>query len=90
MNAAKDAFFADFEAKYKDDLNSAVESLTATKKAVVAKIDEASAAIKSATDSFGAKVDELYGDEIDYVKSAIKSTTDKIWEEIQKIPLPLP
>ena len=90
MNAAKDAFFADFEAKYRDDINGAVESLTATKKAVVAKMDEASAAIKSATDSFGAKVDELYGDEIDYVKSAIKSATDKIWEEIQKIPLPLP
>ncbi len=90
VNAAKDSFFADFEAKYKDDINNAVASLTATKKTVVEKINETEAAIKAAADSIGTKIDELCGDEIDYIKGALNSAKDKLWEELQKIPFPIP
>ena len=66
-NAAKDAFFADFEAKYGDDINSAIESLTNTKKSIVNAIDKTTAEIKAKRDELANKFDEKYGDYIDFL-----------------------
>ena len=66
-NAAKDAFFADFEAKYGEDINSAIDKLTDTKKTIVSSIDETTAEIKAKRDELASKFDEKYGDYIDFI-----------------------
>ena len=70
-NAAKDAFFADFEAKYGDDINSAIESLTNTKKSIVNAIDKTTAEIKAKRDELANKFDEKYGDYIDFISKKL-------------------
>ena len=66
-NAAKDAFFADFEAKYGEDIKSAIEKLTNTKKTIVSAIDETTAEIRAKRDELANKFDEKYGDYIDFI-----------------------
>ena len=70
-NAAKDAFFADFEAKYGADINRFVENLTATKKTIVSAIDETTADIRAKRDELAGKFDEKYGDYIDFIAKKI-------------------
>ena len=66
-NAAKDAFFADFEAKYGADINLFIENLTTTKKTIVSAIDETTADIRAKRDELAGKFDEKYGDYIDFI-----------------------
>lgn len=70
-NAAKDAFFADFEAKYGEGINRFIENLTNTKKSIVSAIDETTAAIRAKRDELAAKFDEKYGDYIDFISKKL-------------------
>ena len=70
-NSAKDAFYADFEAKYGEDINQAIANLTATKKNIVSKIDKTTADINAKKDELSGKFDAKYGDYIDFINNQI-------------------
>ena len=70
-NSAKDAFFADFEAKYGEDINNAIDHLTETKKTIVNAIDKTTADISAKKDELAGKFDEKYGDYIDFINKQI-------------------
>lgn len=78
-NAAKDAFFADFEAKYGDGIKQFVENLTDTKKTIVSSIDKTTADIKAKRDELAGKFDEKYGDYIDLI---VKTLHTEIGDDI--------
>ena len=70
-NSAKDAFYADFEAKYGEDIKNAIDNLTATKKNIVSKIDKTTADINAKKDELSGKFDAKYGDYIDFINNQI-------------------
>ena len=72
-NAAKDGFFADFEAKYGADINLFSENLPNAQKTIVSAIDETTAEIKAKRDELAGKFDEKYGDYIDFIAKELHS-----------------
>ena len=74
VNAKKDSLFADFEAKYKDDINGTIDRLSATKKSIVTTIDQTTAEINAKKEELQSKFDEKYGDDIDYIKNGFNET----------------
>lgn len=82
-NSAKDAFFADFEAKYGEDINNAIDKLTETKKTIVNAIDKTTADITEKKNELTGRFDEKYGDYIDFISGKIHTEFNDEYESIK-------
>ena len=70
-NAAKDAFFADFEAKYGVDIKNAIANLTEVKKNIVSTIDETNLQLHGKKEELVGKFNDKYGDYITFIKNKL-------------------
>ena len=82
-NSAKDAFFADFEAKYGEDIKNAIDNLTETKKTIVNAIDKTTADITEKKNELMGQFDEKYGDYIDFISGKIHTGITDEYESIK-------